>query len=64
MHEGRVLQSRSHRSILAEVETVASAPDFEGTISDLGVPTAHLYKMRRTRPEVEAVCRRLSCIRP
>jgi uncharacterized radical SAM protein YgiQ len=64
MHEGRVIQSRSRRSILAEVETVASAPDFKGTISDLGGPTANMYKMRCTRPEVEAVCRRLSCIHP
>jgi uncharacterized radical SAM protein YgiQ len=64
MHEGRVIQSRSKRSILAEVEEVASAPDFKGTISDLGGPTANMYKMRCTRPEVEAVCRRLSCIHP
>ncbi|HYN42987.1 MAG TPA: YgiQ family radical SAM protein [Thermoanaerobaculia bacterium] len=64
MHEGRVIQSRSKRSILAEVETVASAPDFKGTISDLGGPTANMYQMRCTRPEVEAVCRRLSCIHP
>ena len=64
MHEGRVIQSRSHGSILAEVEAVASAPDFKGTISDLGGPTANMYKMRCTRPEVEAVCRRLSCVHP
>ena len=64
MHEGRVIQSRSKRSILREVETVASAPDFKGTISDLGGPTANMYQMRCTRPEVEAVCRRLSCIHP
>ena len=64
MHEGRVIQSRSRRSILAEVETVASAPDFKGTISDLGGPTANMYRMRCTRPEVEAVCRRQSCIHP
>jgi uncharacterized radical SAM protein YgiQ len=64
MHEGRVIQSRSRESILAEVGKVAAAPDFKGTISDLGGPTANMYRMRCTRPEVEAVCRRPSCIHP
>ena len=64
MHEGRVIQSRSQRSIVAEVERVAAAKDFKGTVSDLGGPTANMYKMRCTRPEVEAVCKRLSCIHP
>jgi len=64
MHEGRVIQSRSPRSILAEVKTIAADPAFKGTISDLGGPTANMYRMRCTRPEVEAVCKRLSCIHP
>lgn len=64
MHEGRVIQSRSPRSVLAEVRTIAADPAFKGTISDLGGPTANLYQMRCTRPEVEAVCKRLSCIHP
>jgi len=64
MHEGRVIQSRSRRSILDEVKAIAAAPDFKGTISDLGGPTANMYKMRCTRPDVEAKCRRLSCIHP
>ncbi len=64
MHEGRVIQSRSQRSIVEEVERVAAAKDFKGTVSDLGGPTANMYKMRCTRPEVEAVCKRLSCIHP
>ena len=64
MHEGRVIQSRSPRSILAEVKAVAAEPGFKGTISDLGGPTANMYRMRCTRPEVEAVCKRLSCIHP
>jgi len=64
MHEGRVIQSRSQRSIVAEVERVAAAPDFKGTVSDLGGPTANMYKMRCTRPAVEAICKRLSCIHP
>jgi uncharacterized radical SAM protein YgiQ len=64
MHEGRVIQSRSPRSVLAEVKTIAAGPGFKGTISDLGGPTANMYQMRCTRPEVEAVCKRLSCIHP
>jgi len=64
MHEGRVIQSRSPRSVLAEVKTIAAEPGFKGTISDLGGPTANMYQMRCTRPEVEAVCKRLSCIHP
>jgi uncharacterized radical SAM protein YgiQ len=64
MHQGRTIQSRSERSILAEVEVVAKQPDFKGTISDVGGPTANMYRMRCTRPDVEAKCRRLSCIHP
>ena len=64
MHEGRVIQSRSPRSVLAEVQAIAADPAFKGTISDLGGPTANMYQMRCTRPEVEAVCKRLSCIHP
>jgi uncharacterized radical SAM protein YgiQ len=64
MHEGRVIQSRSPRSVLAEVKTIAADPAFKGTISDLGGPTANMYQMRCTRPEIEAVCKRLSCIHP
>ena len=63
-HEGRVVQSRSEQSILNEVETIAAQSDFKGTISDLGGPTANMYGMRCSKPEVEAKCRRLSCIHP
>jgi len=63
-HEGRIVQSRSESSILKEVETIAAQDDFKGTISDLGGPTANMYGMRCTRPDVEAKCRRLSCIHP
>ena len=64
MHEGRVIQSRTPGSILAEVKRIAAEPDFKGTISDLGGPTANMYRMRCTRPDVEAKCKRLSCIHP
>ncbi len=64
MHQGRIIQSRSARSVQAEVEKVARDPDFRGTITDVGGPTANMYRMRCTKPEVEARCRRLSCIHP
>ncbi len=63
-HEGRIIQSRSKASIVAEVAQVASQPDFKGTISDIGGPTANMYQMRCSRPDVEARCRRLSCVHP
>jgi len=63
-HQGRVIQSRSEASILKEVEKLAADPEFKGTISDIGGATANMYEMRCTRPEVEAKCRRLSCVHP
>lgn len=64
MHQGRTIQSRSAESVLREVREIASTPGFKGHISDLGGPTANMYRMRCSKPEVEAVCRRLSCIHP
>jgi uncharacterized radical SAM protein YgiQ len=64
MHQGREIQSRSPDSVLNEVEALAARPDFKGSISDLGGPTANMYRMRCTKPEVERVCRRLSCVHP
>ncbi|MBI2825351.1 MAG: YgiQ family radical SAM protein [Planctomycetia bacterium] len=63
-HEGRIIQSRSQESVLAEVRDMAADPQFTGVVSDIGGPTANMYQMRCTRPEVEAVCRRLSCVHP
>ncbi|MEZ4331127.1 MAG: YgiQ family radical SAM protein [Myxococcota bacterium] len=64
MHQGRAIQSRSESSILREVEALAASPDWKGTISDLGGPTANMYRMACTKPEVERTCRRLSCVHP
>tara|TARA_R110002073_G_scaffold16722_6_gene63904 strand:+ start:4627 stop:6600 length:1974 start_codon:yes stop_codon:yes gene_type:complete len=64
LHQGRAIQSRSKASVMREVEQIASDPDFKGTISDLGGPTANMYRMRCSKPEVEAICRRQSCIHP
>ncbi len=63
-HEGRIIQSRSQDSIVTEIKLLASRPGFKGTVSDIGGPTANMYQMRCSRPEVEAKCRRLSCVHP
>jgi uncharacterized radical SAM protein YgiQ len=63
-HQGRIIQSRSKASILDEVRAMTSDPEFKGVVSDIGGPTANMYRMRCTRPEVEAVCRRQSCVHP
>lgn len=63
-HQGRIIQSRSQESVLKEVRKMAADPEFKGIISDIGGPTANMYEMRCTRPEVESICKRLSCIHP
>ena len=63
-HQGRIMQSRSQESVLHEVRKMAADPEFSGVISDIGGPTANMYQMRCTRPEVEAKCKRLSCVHP
>jgi uncharacterized radical SAM protein YgiQ len=64
MHQGRAIQSRSEDSVLGELRRMASDPQFKGTVSDLGGPTANMYRMRCSKPDVEKVCRRLSCVHP
>ncbi|HLL23031.1 MAG TPA: DUF3362 domain-containing protein, partial [Kofleriaceae bacterium] len=64
-HEGRVIQSRSEKSILGEVERIRDrTPGFTGIISDLGGPTANMYRMACKTREVEAACRKPSCVYP
>jgi uncharacterized radical SAM protein YgiQ len=63
-HQGRIMQSRSQESVLQEVRKMAADPEFSGVVSDIGGPTANMYQMRCTRPEVEARCKRLSCVHP
>ncbi len=63
-HQGRIIQSRSQESVLKEVRQMAADPDFSGVVSDIGGPTANMYEMRCTRPEVEEKCKRLSCVHP
>ncbi|MCS6864335.1 MAG: YgiQ family radical SAM protein [Gemmataceae bacterium] len=63
-HQGRIIQSRSKESILKEVQQLAADPHFKGIVSDIGGATANMYAMRCSRPEVEAKCKRLSCVHP
>jgi uncharacterized radical SAM protein YgiQ len=63
-HQGRIIQSRSSESVLGELRRMGQDPEFAGTVSDIGGPTANMYQMRCTRPEVEAKCKRLSCVHP
>ena len=63
-HQGRVISSRSQASVEREIDAMAGQPDWKGTVSDLGGPTANMYRMRCTSPGTEAQCRRLSCIHP
>ena len=63
-HQGRIIQSRSKESVLKELRGIGQDPSFKGTVSDIGGPTANMYQMTCTRPEVEAVCKRQSCVHP
>ncbi len=64
-HEGRIIQSRSEESIIKEVEAIRdSVKGFTGTISDLGGPTANMYRLGCKSPEIEAACRKPSCVYP
>ncbi len=63
-HQGRIIQSRSQESVLDELKRMGQDPGFSGVVSDLGGPTANMYQMRCVKPEVEAICKRLSCVHP
>ena len=64
-HEGRIIQSRSEDSIIREVEEIRDkVKGFTGTISDLGGPTANMYRLGCRSPEIESACRKPSCVFP
>jgi uncharacterized radical SAM protein YgiQ len=64
-HEGRIIQSRSEASILREIEDIRDKiPGFTGVVSDLGGPTANMYRIGCKTPEIEAACRKPSCVFP
>ena len=64
-HEGRIIQNRSEDSVIREIEQIRDAvPGFTGVISDLGGPTANMYRLACKSPEIESACRRPSCVFP
>jgi len=63
-HEGRIMQNRSETSILREVEGLKEIPGFTGAVSDLGGPTANMYRLACKSREIEAACRKPSCVYP
>jgi len=64
-HEGRIIQSRSEDSIIREIETIRdTSPAFTGVISDIGGPTANMYRLACKDKAIEAACRRPSCVYP
>jgi uncharacterized radical SAM protein YgiQ len=64
-HEGRIIQNRSEDSVVKEIEKIRDkTPGFTGIISDIGGPTANMYRMACKDPEIERNCRRLSCVHP
>ncbi len=64
-HEGRIIQSRSEDSVIREIEDIRDrVKGFTGTISDLGGPTANMYRLGCKSPQIEAACRKPSCVYP
>jgi len=64
-HEGRIIQNRSQASIIQEIETIRDkVPGFTGVISDLGGPTANMYRLACKDKKIENACRKLSCVYP
>jgi uncharacterized radical SAM protein YgiQ len=64
-HEGRIIQSRSEDSVIREIETIRDkVAGFTGVISDLGGPTANMYRLHCKSPAIESACRRPSCVFP
>ena len=64
-HEGRIIQNRSEKSILQEIEAIRdNVPGFTGNISDLGGPTANMWRLHCKEEKIESSCRRLSCVYP
>ncbi|MBL9113266.1 MAG: YgiQ family radical SAM protein, partial [Myxococcales bacterium] len=63
-HEGRIIQSRSEASVLREVRELSRMDGFRGVLSDVGGPTANMYKMTCKDEKTESACRRLSCVHP
>jgi uncharacterized radical SAM protein YgiQ len=63
-HEGRIIQSRSQESVLGEIRKLSRMEGFSGVLSDVGGPTANMYKLACKDERIESACRRLSCVHP
>jgi uncharacterized radical SAM protein YgiQ len=63
-HEGRIIQNRSQGSVLREIEQLREVPGFTGVVSDIGGPTANMYRLACKSREIEASCRKPSCVYP
>ena len=64
LHQGKRVTSRSEASVIKQIERLTDDPDFKGTISDLGGPTANMYRMHCMDEEARKSCRRPSCLFP
>jgi uncharacterized radical SAM protein YgiQ len=63
-HEGRIIQSRSEGSVLSEIRKLSRMEGWSGVLSDVGGPTANMYKLHCKDERIEGACRRLSCVHP
>lgn len=63
-HQGKFIASRSKESILKEVKAITEMPDFKGYLSDLGGPSANMYRMKGKDERICAKCKKPSCISP
>ena len=64
VHQGKFIQSRSEESVCSEVRKLAESPEFKGIVSDLGGPTANMYKLGCINPQMREQCGRHSCLHP
>jgi uncharacterized radical SAM protein YgiQ len=64
LHQGRIVQSRSEESLLKELGNLNEVPGFKGQVTDIGGPTANMYKLRCKSKEIQSQCRKLSCVHP
>lgn len=63
-HQGKAIQSRSEASILAEIDSLTKLPEFRGTVSDVGGPTANMYGLHCANAAARAKCQRVGCLHP
>jgi uncharacterized radical SAM protein YgiQ len=63
-HQGKTIQSRSEQSVFDELDRLSRHPEFRGTVTDVGGPTANMYGLQCSNPQAQAVCRRESCLYP